>query len=126
MDEKENTEHNWRYECFYFGSSGWPSDAIWRVDGDVREFWVDHPILLPSKEAAQKLYDENKSKETREPSAKQYLDRNGQWSVGWWYRYSDKAVEEQEYARDRKDGWGDPSELQPDSDSTPLRAMNII
>lgn len=111
---------DWRYECYYFGSSGWPSEAIWRVAGDRHELWISYPILFETIEAARSEWKKRRTEFTVDASVEEDTRRSGRhrWSLGWWQRYPEKKDELYYYARDQETG--EPTELQPDKNGLVL------
>lgn len=111
---------NWRYECYYFGSSGWPSEAIWRVADDRHELWIGYPVLFESVEDARAEWEKRRNDLTVDASVEEDTRRSGRqrWSLGWWQRYPEKKDELYYYSRDQETGA--PTELQPDKTGVPL------
>lgn len=107
----------WVYEAFYFGHGGWPDEAIWRLDSEGKELWMPYGLLVETVEECELLWLKHRTASDKEPSIKEQAEM---WVLGWW-RSFDEETTQRIYERDQHDGWGEPSSLQPDKDSTPLQ-----
>ena len=106
----DDTNEPWVYESYYYGNSVWPSDANWRIRGEVKEQFLMLGVYRSTLEECLAEWKKYRDERSGEPLVRhdEPYDGKERYALGWWQGYTPEAAEAG-YADTKRIAWGEPS-----------------